>query len=232
MNNYLIEISQLSKGFTQPDETKLMILNNLDLKIEKGTITAITGASGSGKSTLLHLIGGLDSPDSGSIIYDGNSIGDFSKQFMSKYRNKEIGFVYQFHYLLPELKIIENVAFPFLMSTFNKDEAFKRSRQLLSFVGIENKAENMPFQLSGGERQRVAIARSLVNQPKLLLADEPTGNLDFKTGKKIFLMFKDLIKKGNLTAVIVTHNEELAKLADYIYHLNEGTLIPLLNEDK
>jgi len=198
MNENLLEISNITKSFKQPDKSKLTILNKLNLEIKKGTITAITGASGSGKSTLLHLIGGLDTSDSGYIDYNGKKLNNFSKKEMSNYRNQEIGFVYQFHYLLPELKIIENIAFPFLMNSFNKDEAFKKAQKLLSYVGIEEKAENMPFQLSGGERQRVAIARSLINKPNLLLADEPTGNLDFKTGQKIFLMFKDLIKNSDL----------------------------------
>ncbi len=228
MNENLLEISNISKGFVQPNKTKLMILNDLNLKIEKGTITAITGVSGSGKSTLLHLIGGLDKPDSGYIEYNGKRLNNFSKKEMSNYRNQEIGFVYQFHYLLPELKIIENIAFPFLMNSFNKDEAFRKAKKLLAYVGIEDKADNMPFQLSGGERQRVAIARSLINMPSLLLADEPTGNLDFKTGQKIFFMFKDLIKNSDLTAIIVTHNEELAKLTDYIYNLNDGDLVPVV----
>ena len=224
-SNYLLEINDLSKGFVQPDKTKLIILNKLNISIRKGTITAITGASGSGKSTLLHLVGGLDQPDNGSIIYDGTDLSNLKKEKMSKYRNQEIGFVYQFHYLLPELKIIENIAFPYLMNSFNKKEAYKRALELLIKVGIEKKVDNMPFELSGGERQRVAIARSLINEPKLLLADEPTGNLDFKTGHKIFLIFKELIKKNGLTAIIVTHNEELAKLADNVFHLSDGELL-------
>ncbi len=223
--NILLKISYLQKGFIQPDKSKLMILNGLNLDVESGTVVAITGASGSGKSTLLHLVGGMDSPDSGEVRFDGQRIDRFNVKKMAEYRNSKIGFVYQFHYLLPELSIVENVAFPFLMSRFNKKDAFQKGLVLLERVGIQDKADNMPYQLSGGERQRVAIARSLINDPKLLLADEPTGNLDFRTGKQIFLMFKELINHGKLTAIIVTHNEELADLADAKYHLSDGNLI-------
>jgi len=220
----LLRVSDLSKGFSQPNGTKLHILNKLNLDVEKETVIAITGASGSGKSTLLHLIGGLDKPDEGNVYFEDKKIEDLKGKALEKYRNKDIGFVYQFHYLLPELRVIENVAFPFLMKNFNKSEAYEKASKLLKKVGIEDKGNNLPSQLSGGERQRVAIARSLINKPQLLLADEPTGNLDFKTGKRIFLMFKELIKKDNLTAVIVTHNEDLAALTDKIYHLKDGIL--------
>lgn len=221
---YLLRVSELSKGFLQPNGTKLHILDKLNLDVRKGKVIAITGASGSGKSTLLHLIGGLDKPDEGNVYFEDKKIEDLKGKALEKYRNKDIGFVYQFHYLLPELTVIENVSFPFLMKKFKRDEAFQRAFDLLKSVGIEDKNDNMPSQLSGGERQRVAIARSLINKPKLLLADEPTGNLDFKTGKRIFLMFKEIIKNDNLTAIIVTHNEELADLTDKIYHLKGGKL--------
>ncbi len=227
MKKFLLKIDGLSKSFSQPDNSELKILENLNLNIEAGSITAITGVSGSGKSTLLHLIGGFDKPNSGSIFFESLDINKLKRNDLAKYRNRDIGFVYQFHYLLPELKIKENIAFPFLINSFDKTEAFKRAEILLKEVGMEDKAENLPYQLSGGERQRVAIARSLINKPKLLLADEPTGNLDSNTGKKIFSIFKDLIKKDNFTAIIVTHNEDLANMCDSIYHLSEKTLIPV-----
>jgi len=221
----LLIVDNLSKSFLQPNGVRLNILDNLNLNVSEGTVIAITGVSGSGKSTLLHLIGGLDSPDFGTVTYKDKTVSLLKTDAMARYRNTEIGFLYQFHYLLPELSVIENVAFPFLMNKFDKELAYKRAKTLLSLVGIEDKENNMPSQLSGGERQRVAIARSLVNKPNLLLADEPTGNLDFKTGEKIFLMFRDLIKNENLTAIIVTHNENLANLSDYKYKLKNGKLI-------
>ncbi len=224
-DKFLLTVNNLSKSFLQPNGMKLNILDNLNLNVSEGTVIAITGVSGSGKSTLLHLIGGLDTPDLGTVNYKDKVVSLLKTDTMARYRNEEIGFLYQFHYLLPELSVIENVAFPFLMNKFDKELAYKRAKTLLGLVGIEDKENNMPSQLSGGERQRVAIARSLVNKPNLLLADEPTGNLDFKTGEKIFLMFRDLIKNENLTAIIVTHNENLANLSDYKYKLKNGKLI-------
>jgi lipoprotein-releasing system ATP-binding protein len=194
------------------------------LKVEKKIILAITGVSGSGKSTLLHLIGGLDKPDRGDILFKGRSILDDDDQTKALYRNQKIGFVYQFHYLMPELNVIENVAFPYLMNNFDREAASDRASELLGAVGLKDKREIMPYQLSGGERQRVAIARSLINSPELLLADEPTGNLDWKTGEKVFQLFRELIAEKELTAIIVTHNEQLAGLVDRRLQLQAGNL--------
>ncbi|MGE5343544.1 MAG: ABC transporter ATP-binding protein [Candidatus Omnitrophota bacterium] len=217
-----IEIKDVTKRFLQPDKTQLVVLNHLSFEVAKGTLVAITGASGSGKSTLLHLLGGLDVPDEGDILLEGESILAYNEKQKTRYRNSRVGIVYQFHYLMPELTVRENVAFPYLMRRFNKAEAFERARQILTDVGLSDKSDHMPYQLSGGERQRAAIARGLINSPDILLADEPTGNLDWKTGEKVFQVFRDLLKERGLTAVIVTHNEELAQAADARFHLFAG----------
>jgi lipoprotein-releasing system ATP-binding protein len=218
----LLHVKQISKRFIQPDKSHLTVLTDLSLDVEKGTIIAVTGVSGSGKSTLLHLMGALDSPDEGDIQWQGESILSFSRRQQTHFRNQVVGFIFQFHYLMPELNVRENVAFPFLMNHFNKAEAYEKAEKILVEVGLKDKFDYMPYQLSGGERQRAAIARGLINSPQILLADEPTGNLDWKTGEKVFNIFRDLLREKHLTAVIVTHNEELASLTDQHYHLHEG----------
>ncbi len=223
-NNIVLKVKEITKSFRLPDRSSLTVLQDLVLDVEKSTVLAITGVSGSGKSTLLHLIGGLDTPDKGDILFRGNSILTFNNQTMAEYRNQKIGFVYQFHYLMPELNVIENVAFPFLMKNFQKKIAFSKAETLLKGVGLLDKKDIMPYQLSGGERQRVAIVRSLINSPEVLLADEPTGNLDWKTGEKVFQLFRELIAEMGLTAIIVTHNEQLAGLVDRRLHLHSGKL--------
>ncbi len=224
MQETILKAENISKSFLQPDKTRLVVLKNLFLEVEKNTIAAVTGASGSGKSTLLHLLGALDYPDQGNIHFDGENILEFRDKKRAEYRNRTIGFVFQFHYLMPELNVMENISFPALMKDFSREEAYSRAEKLLDDVGLRDKTLNMPFQLSGGERQRVAIARSLINSPRLLLADEPTGNLDWHTGERVFHLFRDLIKERNLTAVIVTHNEQLAALVDKRCHLHAGKL--------
>jgi len=224
MNSKILEVKDITKSFSQPDKTKLVVLKGLSMEVNRGTIIAVTGVSGSGKSTLLHLMGGLDPPDEGDILWQGESILTFNRKQQTLYRNQRVGFIFQFHYLMPELNVRENVAFPFLMNCFNKEEAFETSEKILADVGLKEKMDYMPFQLSGGERQRAAIARGLVNSPEVLLADEPTGNLDWQTGEKVFNVFRDLLKERHLTAVIVTHNEQLAQLADERYHLHEGRI--------
>lgn len=225
MNSIILEIKNITKSFLQPDKTRLVVLKGLSLEVASGTIVAVTGASGSGKSTLLHLMGALDTPDDGEILVEGKSIASFNRKEQTIYRNQRIGFVFQFHYLMPELNVRENVAFPFLMKNFNKPQAYEKAEKILADVGLNEKIDYMPFQLSGGERQRAAIARGLINAPDILLADEPTGNLDWQTGEKVFHVFRELLKERHLTAVIVTHNEALAQLADVKYHLHAGNVI-------
>lgn len=224
MDNIILDVKNIGKSFFQPDKTRLEVLKNLSLQVKRETIITITGASGSGKSTLLHLMGSLDKPDTGDILLEGESILGFNRKKQTDYRNRRVGFIFQFHYLMPELNVRENVAFPFLMKRFDKAAAFARAEKILIEVGLKEKMDYMPFQLSGGERQRAAIARGLINSPDILMADEPTGNLDWKTGEKVFNVFKELLKEKQLTAVIVTHNEQLAQLADERYHLHEGHL--------
>ncbi len=220
----ILSVKDITKSFHQPDKSKLVVLDGLSLEVKTGTIVAVTGASGSGKSTLLHLMGGLEPPDKGDIFFEGKSILSFGKKERTQYRNQRIGFVFQFHYLMPELNVRENVAFPFLMKEFNKTLAFEKADKILDAVGLKGKLDYMPYQLSGGERQRAAIARGLINDPDVLFADEPTGNLDWSTGEKVFNIFRELLKEKHLTAVIVTHNPDLAKLADERYHLHAGKI--------
>lgn len=221
----LVEAVKICKGFSQPDGSSLLVLDQLDLGVFKGEMLAVTGASGSGKSTLLHILGGLDSVDKGQVLLEGRDIGMLEGDDLNQYRNRRVGFVYQFHHLLPELVVWENVAFPFLIRQFNKSEARKKAQLLLERVGLLDKAMNLPRDLSGGERQRVAIARSLINSPDLLLADEPTGNLDLATGRAVFGLFRELVRQDGLTAVVVTHNLELAQVADRHLDLVEGKLL-------
>jgi lipoprotein-releasing system ATP-binding protein len=223
-NNIILEVKNVKKSFLQPDKTRLVVLDDLSLEIPRGSIVAVTGVSGSGKSTLLHLMGALDKPDEGDILLEGKSLLAFNKKEETEYRNQRVGFIFQFHYLMPELSVRENVAFPFLMRNFDKAEAFRKAETLLAAVGLKDKLDNMPYQLSGGERQRAAIARGLVNNPDILMADEPTGNLDWHTGEQVFNLFRELLKERGLTAIIVTHNEELAQMADLRCHLHEGKL--------
>jgi lipoprotein-releasing system ATP-binding protein len=225
MSWIILSARNITKSFLQPDKTRFVVLNRLSLDVSRGTIVAVTGASGSGKSTLLHLMGALDTPDEGDIFIEGKSILRFSRKEHTIYHNQRIGFVFQFHYLMPELNVRENVAFPFLMKKFNKNEAYEKAEKILADVGLKEKTDYMPFQLSGGERQRAAIARGLINSPDILLADEPTGNLDWQTGKKVFNVLRKLLKERHLTAVIGTHNEALAQLADKRYHLHAGKVI-------
>jgi lipoprotein-releasing system ATP-binding protein len=224
MNDIILDVKNIGKSFMQPDKTRLEVLKGLSLAVRRGTIIAVTGASGSGKSTLLHLMGSLDKPDTGDILLEEKSILTFNREEQTRYRNQQVGFIFQFHYLMPELNVLENVAFPFLMNHFNKEEAYEKAERILANVGLKDKVDYMPYQLSGGERQRAAIARGLINSPEILMADEPTGNLDWKTGERVFNIFKELLKERHLTAVIVTHNEQLAQLADERYLLHEGNL--------
>ncbi len=222
--NKLLEICELSKSYQSGDQ-RLDVLSDLSLTLEEEEMVAIAGVSGSGKSTLLHLIGGMDRPDRGSIKVSGREILGLSPLELSGFRNKTIGFVFQFHHLLPEFTALENVMMPLLVRGEALNEASVTAHALLEDVGLEKRGHHRPGELSGGEQQRIALARALVGKPQLLLADEPTGNLDPTTGDAIGRLIKTLHSKRRLTSIIVTHNERLARTCTRIYRLEQGKLI-------
>lgn len=218
----LLELKSVCKSFTQGQDS-YNILHNVNLVVNSGEIISIIGQSGSGKSTLLHLLGLIDLPNSGSILVDGVECSSFCDDSLTEMRRKYLGFVYQFHHLLPEFSAIDNLKVARMIGgddNFNEDEFI----ELLKKFGLEDKAKNYPSQLSGGERQRVAIARAMVNNPKIILADEPTGNLDQCNAEIIFTLLLENVKKKNIAAVIVTHNMELAKKTDKMFLLSDGKL--------
>ena len=219
--NKLIRVVDLCKSYYD-GLTELPVLKGVDLEVKKAEIVAIVGASGVGKSTLLHLLGGLDRPTKGTIYYEGDDIFALPDQELDRFRNEEIGFVFQFHHLLPEFTALENVAMPGLIAREKSDGALDRAKELLEFVGLAERLEHRPSELSGGERQRIAIARALVNQPKVVLADEPTGNLDQKTSEAVHDLLWTLNDQFNQTFIIVTHNQTLAQRADRLIQLVDG----------
>ncbi len=220
----ILKAANLFKYFRKGQET-IKVLNDVSLSINHNEITMIIGASGAGKSTLLHILSGLDKPDSGEVIIDSKNIFNFSESEVSNFRNKSIGFVYQFHHLLPEFTAIENVAIALMINGTPKKEALNKSLEILKLVGLENRSNHQPAELSGGEQQRVAIARALVNNPKIIFADEPTGNLDSKNSDMIHQLFLELRSKLDITLLIVTHNPELVKLADRVLEMKDGNVI-------
>lgn len=209
---------------------RLEVLKGLDLSIEAGQFVAIVGASGSGKSTLLHILGALDKPDSGWVEFEGERLDGFGGAKLNRFRNKMVGFVFQFYHLLDELDVLENTVLPAMagMSSFGwlgrGGGVKKRGRMLLDRVGLGDRIGHKPYQLSGGERQRVAISRALINEPKILLADEPTGNLDSETGNGILEVFEELHRDGQ-SIVMVTHDDRIAGRADRIIHLSDGMIV-------
>jgi ABC-type lipoprotein export system ATPase subunit len=202
--------------------TRLEVLRGVSLTVSTGEFLALRGASGAGKSTLLHLLGGLDMPDEGDIVFAGQTLGRLSNRALTQLRNTRIGFVFQAYHLLPELSALENVVLPARMARKPVDASLERARQLLARVGLEKRLEHRPSELSGGEQQRVALARALINEPVLLLADEPTGNLDSRTGGEIFQLLCDLRAEGNVTLVIATHDSKLAERAQRVIELEDG----------
>ncbi len=200
----------------------LEVLKGVDLLINKGEIVSIVGSSGAGKSTLLHILGTLDTADAGEIYLNNNRIDKLTGNPLAKFRNKYIGFVFQFHHLLPEFNALENVCIPGWIAGNNKKEVANRAETLLKQLGLGNRIENKPQQLSGGEQQRVAVARALINHPEIVFADEPTGNLDSKNAKELHELFMQLRGEFNQTFLIVTHNEELALMSDRVIHMKDG----------
>ena len=196
-------------------------------ELEKHKITEIIGASGAGKSTLLHILSGLDSPNSGKVKIEGTEIFKLSDEKLSKFRNKNIGFIFQFHHLLPEFTALENVSIPMMINGITLKNALKRSEELLETVGLKERFDHKPAELSGGEAQRVAVARALANNPKIIFADEPTGNLDSKNSELMHNLFVELKNNFGLTFLIVTHNPELVKLADKVLEMKDGKFLPI-----
>ncbi|HTN19855.1 MAG TPA: ABC transporter ATP-binding protein [Pelobium sp.] len=203
---------------------ELQILKNVSLEVAKGEIVSIVGASGAGKSTLLHIIGTLDKPDSGQVFINDAEITKLSSKALSAFRNKHIGFIFQFHHLLPEFTALENVCIPAFIAKKSKSETEKRAMELLTLLGLKDRAHHKPAAMSGGEQQRVAVARALINQPDLILADEPSGNLDSHHAKELHQLFFDLRDRFNHTFIIVTHNEELADMADRKIVMKDGLI--------
>lgn len=224
MNDSKVLVCNEVKRSFQDGERRIDVLNGIDLTITKGESIAVIGASGSGKTTLLQILGGLDSPNSGSVELVGNEISIMSEKARSALRNQYLGFVYQFHHLLPEFTAIENVAMPMLIRRTSNKEAFANAQALLERVGLGERLNHKPSMLSGGERQRTAIARALVSEPALLLADEPTGNLDSDTGDAIMQLLLELKETVETSMVIVTHDMQVAKKMDRVLKLDHGVL--------
>src|SRR4026208_2052535 len=203
---------------------KVEVLKGVNLEIKKGEVAAIVGPSGCGKSTLLHILGSLDKADRGEIVINNTSLNQLWGDKLAAFRNKHIGFVFQFHHLLPEFTSLENVCIPGWLSGKGKNEVRERAEELLKILGLNNRNENKPNQLSGGEQQRVAVARALINNPDIVFADEPTGNLDSANAQELHQLFFDLRKQFNQTFLIVTHNEELSQLSDRVLHMKDGRI--------
>ena len=216
----MIEIKGLTKSFGS-----LQVLKGIDLRIEKGEIVSIVGPSGAGKTTLLQILGTLDKPDSGSVVVDGIETSTLSTNKLSEFRNKHLGFVFQFHQLLPEFTAIENIMIPAYIAGMKPKEARSRAEELLAFMGLSDRATHKPNELSGGEKQRVAVARALMNNPAVILADEPSGSLDSKNKEELHKLFFELRDKFGQTFVIVTHDETLATLTDRTIHLKDGRIV-------
>jgi len=203
----------------------LQVLKGIDVNIDKGEIVSIVGKSGAGKSTLLHIIGTLDQPDEGSIVIKGIDVTQLNKKDLAKFRNETIGFVFQFHHLLNEFTALENVCIPAYINNQSKAEATRKGKELLDFLGLADRMEHKPQELSGGEQQRVAVARALINNPAVIFADEPTGNLDQDSSNDLHTLIKNLQKEMGQTFLIVTHNEELANLSDRTLTMRDGLII-------
>lgn len=215
----------LTAGNIEKFYGKLHVLKGVDISIGKGEIVSIVGSSGAGKSTLLHILGTLDTPDKGQVMLDNQRVDRLSGNALARFRNTHIGFVFQFHHLLPEFTALENVCIPGWIAGTNKKAVEERAKELLQNLGLGERLENKPHQLSGGEQQRVAVARALINKPSIVMADEPTGNLDSENGRELHKLFIELRDKYQQSFLIVTHNEELAQMSDRIVHMKDGRII-------
>lgn len=223
MNNILLQARSLRKSYGR-GKALVEVLHGVDLEASQGELTAIMGASGSGKTTLLQILGTLDQADAGELLFNGQPLDALGESALSRHRNSNIGFIFQFHHLLPEFSALENVMMPGRIARHAKTDLLQQAQDLLKQVGLEHRLHHRPGELSGGEQQRVALARALLLQPSLLLADEPTGNLDTESGNKVFSLLRDLCRSLDLCVIMVTHNEELASSMDRTLTLIDGKL--------
>lgn len=223
--NIILKAENLVKSYQTTKKNRLEVLKSVSVEIEAHKISVIVGASGAGKSTLLHLLGGLDRPDSGKVSYNGTDVFRLSDDKLIKFRREKVGFVFQFHHLLPEFSAVENTAIPLMIKGDSLQKALKEAEVLLKLVGLEERKNHKPAELSGGEQQRVAVARALANNPDLILADEPTGNLDSDNSELINKLILDLKNSRGKTLLIVTHNKDLMKLADRVFEMKDGEII-------
>jgi ABC-type lipoprotein export system ATPase subunit len=230
MNEPLLSAKALTKSYTMGRRT-LDVLRGVNLAVPRGEFIALRGASGAGKSTLLHLVGGLDLPNGGEIHFAGQDIAAFSEPKLTDFRNRRVGFIFQAYHLLPELDALENVCLPARVARVPAARAEARGRELLARVGLSDRVEHKPFELSGGEQQRVAIARALINEPELILADEPTGNLDSHTGGEIIELLKKLHAERQTTLIIATHDAKVAAHARRVFELVDGCIVENVQED-
>lgn len=216
----MIEVKNITKSFGD-----LQVLKGVNLTVNDKEIISIVGASGAGKTTLLQIIGTLDKPDSGEVIFDGKNIMGLQNDRLSEFRNRNIGFVFQFHQLLPEFTALENIMIPALIGKTKESDAKKKAQELLDMLGLNSRASHKPNELSGGEKQRVAVARALINNPSIILADEPSGSLDTENKMELHQLFFDLRDKLGQTFIIVTHDESLARLTDRTVHMKDGMIV-------
>jgi ABC-type lipoprotein export system ATPase subunit len=223
MSNSIITIKKVSKGFISGKE-EIKVLDGVNLKVERGDFITISGPSGSGKSTLLNIIGGLLHPDVGDIILDGNSLYDYKDKTLARIRNEKIGFIFQFHHLLLDFTVLENLAIPLLIKGISFSKACKEAEKLLYRVDLSNRMHAKPRTLSGGERQRVAVLRAVINNPVLLLADEPTGDLDWAHAESVLQMLSEIHRMSGMTIILVSHNRRVAQMGKKTYNLIEGKL--------
>ena len=225
--NSLLRITNIKKSFKAPENGVVNVLNGVNLEIKPETITSIIGSSGSGKSTLLHIIAGLDKIDSGLIEWQGDDITQWDDKKIATFRNTEIGFIFQFHHLLPEFSAIENVMIPAIIHGKSERDSNRLAKELLDEFGLSHRIEHRPNQLSGGEQQRVAMARALINTPALILADEPTGNLDEKNSSTVLKYLLTLRDRFKVSILMVTHDKSITEDGDFIFEMNDGKLLPI-----
>ncbi len=225
MTKIILKAENLYKTYSSTQNQKIEVMKNVSFELERNKISVIIGASGAGKSTLLHVLSGLDNPDSGKVFINNVDLFNQKNEDIARFRNNEIGFVFQFHQLLPEFTALENVAIPQLIGGEKLKSAEQKAGKLLISLGLEERLHNKPAELSGGEQQRVAVARALINNPSIIFADEPTGNLDSQNSETLHNLFKELNKNFDTTFLIVTHNKELSKLADVLYEMKDGLLV-------